>query len=309
MRIAVMGAGGTGGYYGGLLARAGEDVTFIARGPHLEAMRNRGLTIKSQLAGDFTLPVKATNNPAEIGPVDLVLFCVKSYDTDTVAQLVQPLLCPDTVVFSIQNGIDNWERIGRIVGPDKVLCAAVYMSSNIEGPGVISQTAASGRIIFGELMGIDSPRTNRLLNTFQQAGINAELHPNIQVQLWEKFIAICGFSGVPSLTRLTMGPILACPETRALLQCTMEEVERVAREQGVELPGDWVNQQMAHFARLGPGARGSMYFDLAAGRRLELESLNGTVVRMGRELGVDTPYNFAIYAALKPYVNGAPNEQ
>jgi 2-dehydropantoate 2-reductase len=306
MRIAVMGAGGTGGYFGGLLARAGEDVTFIARGAHLEAMRRRGLTVKSSLAGDFTLPVKATDNPGEIGLVDLVLFCVKTYDTEATAERIKPIIGPDTVVFSVQNGIDNWERIGRIVGPETVMCAVAQVSSVLEEPGVIAHRSERGKILLGEREGGASPRAERLLNTFQQAGIEAELRPDIQVDLWGKFVFICGFSGLTALSRLPVGPILACPETKALLRGTLEEGEAVGRACGVELPEDCVDQALALLSRPGPSGRGSMAYDLAAGRRLELEILNGTVVRLGREHGISTPCNFAIYAALKPYADGEP---
>ena len=306
MCIVVMGAGGTGGYFGALLARAGEDVTFIARGAHLEAIRSQGLTVKSRLAGDFTLPVKAMGDPGEVGPVELVLFCVKAYDTATAAEQIRPLVGPDTVILSVQNGIDNEEQIGRVVGSEPVIGAVAYVSSVIEGPGVIAQTAGPGKIAFGELAGGTSPRTERLQSTFQRAGIAAELRPDIHITLWEKFLFICAVNGITALTRLPMGQILACPETSALLRGTMEEVEAVALANGITLPDGCVDQALAFLTRLESSVRGSMYYDLAAGRRLELEFLNGTVVRLGREHGIPTPLNFAIYAALKPYADGAP---
>jgi len=308
MRIAVMGAGGTGGYFGALLARAGEEVTFIARGAHLEAIRTHGLTVKSRLAGDFTLPVKATGDPGEVGAVELVLFCVKTYDTATAADQLRPLVGRDTVVLSVQNGIDNEEQIGRVVGREPVIGAAAYVSSVIEAPGVIAQTAGPGKIAFGELAGGPSPRTERLRSTFQRAGIAAELCPDIRITLWEKFLFICALSGITALTRLPIGPILACPETSALLRGTMEEVEAVARASGITLPDRCVDEAFAFVTRLESSLRGSIYYDLTAGRRLELEVLNGTVVRLGREHGISTPLNFAIYAALKPYSDGAPDQ-
>ena len=307
MRIAVMGAGGTGGYFGALLARAGEDVTFIARGAHLEAIRTSGLTVKSRLAGDFTLPVKATGDPSEVGPVELVLFCVKAYDTATAAEQIRPLVDPDTVVLSVQNGIENEEQIGRVVGSEPVIGAVSYVSSVIEAPGVIAHLlSVPGRIVFGELAGGMSSRTERLQSTFQRAGITAELRPDIRITLWDKFLFICAINGITALTRLPIGPILACPETKALYQGTMEEVEVVARASGVTLPDECVDQKLAFTTGLESSVRGSMYYDLAAGRRLELEALNGTAVRLGRERGIPTPLNFAIYAALKPYADGAP---
>ena len=307
MRIAVMGTGGTGGYFGGLLARAGEEVTFIARGAHLEAIRKNGLAIKSVLAGDFTFSATATDNPEDIGPVDFVLFCVKAYHNAVSADLIRPLIGPQTIVLSVQNGIDNEQQIGKVIGPEHIVGCIAYVSSTVESPGVIAQTAGPGKIIFGEMAGGASPRTEALKDTLQRAGITAELHPDIQTALWQKFMAICGVNGVTALTRLPMGEIMVCEETRNLLKGTMEEVEAVARPSGANLPAGCVQQSIDFFGSLEASMRGSMYYDLAAGRRLELEVLNGTVVRLGDEHGIPTPINFAIYAALKPYLNGAPS--
>ena len=306
MHIAVVGAGGTGGYFGGLLARAGQDVTFIARGAHLEALRARGLTVESKLAGTFTVSVQATDTPSEVAPVDLILFCVKTYDTDTAAKSVRPLIRPDTMLLSLQNGIDNDERIAWAAGHTSGIGAVAYVVSAIKAPGVVAQTAGPGRIILGELSGGVSARTERLCDVLQRAGITAEVHPNIRVVLWQKFLFICAFSGVTAVTRLPIGTILADFVTRALFRGEMEEVEVVARADGIELPADCVKQALATAAGVEPWGRGSLYHDLALGRRLELESLNGEVVRRGREHGIETPLNFAIYAALRPYVDGAP---
>jgi 2-dehydropantoate 2-reductase len=306
MRIAVVGAGGTGGYFGGLLARAGQDVTFIARGTHLEAMRARGLTLESRLAGTFTVLVRATDDPNEVGPVDLILFCVKTYDTDTAADSIRPLIRPDTMLLSLQNGIDNEERIARLTRHVSGIGAVAYVTSTIKAPGVVAQTSGPGKIIFGELSGGESARTERLRDLLQRAGITVELHPDIRVVLWQKFLFICAFSGVTALTRLPIGTILADSATRALFRGTSEEGEAIVRAGGIDLPADCVEQALATAAAAEPWAHGSLYYDLSGGRRLELESLNGEVVRRGREHGVSTPLNFAIYAALRPYVDGAP---
>jgi len=306
MRIAVMGTGGTGGYFGGLLARAEEEVTFIARGAHLEAIRKNGLAIKSVLAGDFTIPAIATDNLNDIGLVDCVLFCVKAYDNAVAAEQIRPLIGPQTVVLSVQNGIDNEEQIGNVVGSEHIVGCASYVSSTIESPGVIAQTAGPGKIVLGEMQGGTSPRTEALQSALQNSGITAELHSDIQTALWQKFLAICSVNGVTALTRLPMGDILACKETLNLMRDTMEEVAAVARAKGANLPEGCVDQSMDFFSSLEPSMRGSMYYDLAAGRRLELDVLNGTVVNLGREQGVPTPFNIAIYAALKPYLNGVP---
>ena len=304
MRIAVVGAGGTGGYFGGLLARAGQDVTFIARGAHLEALRARGLTVESKLAGTFTVFVQATDAPSEVASVDLILFCVKTYDT--AAESIRPLIRPDTMLLSLQNGIDNEERIARVLGHSSQLGAVAYVVSAIKAPGVVAQTAGPGQIILGELSGGASARTERLRDVLQRAGITTEVHPDIRVVLWQKFLFICAFSGVTAVTRLPIGTILTDPVTRALFRGVAEEVEAVARADGIELPADSGEQALATAAAVEPWGHGSLYHDLAVGRRLELESLNGEVVRRGRKHGIETPLNFAIYAALRPYVDGSP---
>ena len=307
MRIAVMGTGGTGGYFGGLLTRAGEDVTFIARGEHLEAIRKSGLAIKSVLSGDFSIPANATDNTQDIGPVDLILFCVKAYDNIAAADQIRPLIGPETVVLSVQNGIDNEAQIGNVVGPEHVVGCVSLVSSTIESPGVIAQTAGPGKIVLGEMQGGTSPRTEALQSTLQNSGITAEVHSDIQTGLWQKFMGICGVNGVTALTRLPMGEILACEETLNLMRGTMQEVAAVARAKGANLPEGCVDQSMDFFSSLEPSMRGSMYYDLAAGRRMELDILNGRVVHLGSEYGIPTPINFAIYAALKPYLNGEPS--
>jgi 2-dehydropantoate 2-reductase len=302
MRIAVVGAGGTGGYFGGLLARAREDVTFIARGTQLEALRARGLTLESRLAGTFTVRVQATDDPNVVGPVDLILFCVKTYDTDAAAERIRP----DTMLLLLQNGIDNEERIARANEHTSGIGAVAYVTSVIKAPGVIAQTSGPGKIIFGELSGGASARTERLRDVLQGARIAAEVHPDIWVVLWQKFLFICAFSGVTAVSRLPIGTILADSATRALFRGTSEEVEAVVRAGGIDLPADCVEQAMVTAAAAEPWAHGSLYHDLAGGRRLELESLNGEVVRRGREHGISTPLNFAIYAALRPYTDGTP---
>jgi 2-dehydropantoate 2-reductase len=229
MRIVVVGAAGTGGYFGGLLVRAGEDVTFIARGAQSQALRTRGLTLKSRLAGTFTIPVQATDDPREVGPVDLILFCVKTYDTDAAAESIRSLIRPETMLVSLQNGIDNEERIARAVGHSSGIGAVAYVVSAIKAPGVVAQTAGPGKIILGELSGGASARTKRLHDVLQRAGITARLHSSIRIVLWQKFLFICAFSGVTAVTRLPIGTILADPVTHTLFRETSEEVEAVAR--------------------------------------------------------------------------------
>ena len=309
MHIAVVGVGGTGGAFGGLLARAGRDVTFIARGATLAALRERGLTLRSAQLGEVALPVRATDDPGAVGPVDLILFCVKSYDTEAAAAAMRPLVGPDTVVLSVQNGIDNEERIAAIVGTRAVLGAVAGVSAQAEAPGVIAIKQGPNFLRFGELAGGTSPRAERALAAFEGVGFPVELHPDIRLLLWDKFAFICAFSGVTSLTRLPIGPILACPETRELYRGAMAEVVAARRAGGVALPEGLVDRWLAASAEFNPAIHGSMYYDLAAGRRMELDGLNGTVARLGREYGIPTPLNFAIYAALKPFADGPPAER
>jgi 2-dehydropantoate 2-reductase len=296
MRVTVMGSGGTGGYFGGLLARSGEDVTFIARGAHLAAIRKSGLAVRSRLVGD----------PAESGPADLVLFCVKAYDTESAAERLRPAVGPDTVILPVQNGIDSAERIGRIVGPRRVIGGLAGVSSVVAAPGVIEHRAGPDVIQLGELDGPPSKRTERVVEALARAGIKAHVRPDMRVALWEKFVLICGLSGLTALTRLPLGAVLACPETRTLFGQVMEETQTVGQATGVPVPGDHAAKMMKFFQGSDRAIRGSLYYDLAAGRRLEIETLNGTVVRLGQERSVPTPANFAVYAALKPYADGAP---
>jgi 2-dehydropantoate 2-reductase len=262
--------------------------------------------LESRLAGTFTVPVRATDDPNEVGPADLILFCVKTYDTEVAARSIRLLIRPETMIMSLQNGIGNEERIARATGHDSGIGAVAYVVSAIKAPGVIAQTAGPGKIVFGELGGGTSLRTERLHTVLQRAGIAVELHPDIRVVLWQKFLFICAFSGVTALTRLPIGTILADPVTHDLFRGTLEEVEAVARAGGIDLPADCVEQALATAAAVEPWGRGSLYYDLSGGRRLELESLNGEVVRRGREHGIEAPLNFAIYAALRPYVDGVP---
>jgi 2-dehydropantoate 2-reductase len=306
MRVTVMGSGGTGGYFGGLLARAGEDVTFVARGAHLEAIRTKGLTVRSRLVGDFTVPARATDDPGEGGPADLVLFCVKAYDTESAVRRLGAAVGRETVILPVQNGIDSAERIGRVIGSAHVIGGLAGVSSGVAAPGIIEHRAGPDMIQLGELDGRPSPRTERIADVLLRAGIKAQVRLDIRVALWEKFVLICGLSGLTALTRLPIGAILACAETRALYQQTMEETHAVGQAQGVALPDGVVERTVKYFEAADPAVRGSLYYDLAAGRRLEIDTLNGTVVRLGRKRGVPTPANFAVYAALKPYADGAP---
>lgn len=300
MKISVMGSGAVGGYYGGSLARAGHDVTFIARGAHLAALRTNGLKVNS-VHGDFTIsPVQATDIPAEVGPVDLVLVCVKTPDTDQAAQAIKPMVGPDTTVMSLQNGIDAAERIGAVVGMKHIVGGATWLSSAIETPGVIRQISQFRRIVLGELDGRITPRVQALFEVLKSTGATVELSDNIVKVLWTKFVFIASISGIGSLTRLGIGDYRAVPETRALLVSLMREVEAVARANGITLDTDAIEQILVLIDNAAPTIKPSMQLDVEAGRRSELESMIGIICRKGRELGVPTPITDIVYAALLP---------
>lgn len=300
MKIAVMGSGGVGGYYGGLLARAGHNVTFIARGAHLAALRTNGLQVKS-VHGDFTVaPVQATGTPAEVGPVDLVMVCVKTPDTDQAAQAIQPMVGPATTVMSLQNGIDAAERIEAIVGMEHIVGGATWISSAIEAPGVIRQFSQFRRIVLGELDGRITRRVETLREVLKSTGATVEVTDNILKVLWTKFVFIAAISGVGSLTRLEIGDYRSVAETRALLVGLMREVEAVARANGVMLDADVVEQALALVDNVVPNIKPSMQRDVETGRCSELESMIGAIGRKGREFGVPTPTADMVYAALLP---------
>jgi 2-dehydropantoate 2-reductase len=300
MRVAVMGAGGTGGYYGGKLAAASEDVTFIARGAHLAAIREHGLQVKS-VAGDFHVRPKATDDPQQVGPVDLVLFAVKSYDTETAGAALAPMLAPETAILSIQNGVDNEERLGALLGAERILGGVVHILSTISAPGVISQTAGPRSLKLGEMDGRITPRVTAVHQAFVKAGVAAEASAKITVDLWEKYLFICAHGGVTALARLGIGDILGCPPTAVLYRGVMEEIATVARKKGIALSADAIDRALTFARSLQPAMRSSLAYDLEHGKRLEVEALVGTVVRYGQALGVPTPFCFAIYACLLPY--------
>jgi len=300
MRVAVMGSGGIGGFYGGKLAAAGEDVTFIARGAHLEAIRRNGLQVKS-VAGDFQVRPNATDNPATIGSAEMVLFCVKGYDTETAAERIRPLVGSETAVLCLQNGVDNEEKLARILGASHVVGGVVHILSTISAPGIISQVAGPCTLKCGEMAGGPSSRVARIVDAFVRAGVRAEASANLLVDLWEKFLFICAQGGVTALTRLGIGEILGCPETAGFYRAVMEEIAAVGRAKGVALPADAVERAIAFAGTLQPTMRSSLAHDLEHGNRLEIDALMGAVVRYGAEVGVPTPLNAAVYACLRPH--------
>ena len=297
MRIAVLGSGGIGGYYGALLAKAGHDVSFIARGAHLEAMQQRGLTLRTP-DGDSTIPVTAVADTGTVGAVDLVLFCVKSYDTGPAAQALAPLMARDTAVVSFQNGVDNVQAIASVVGSGAVLIGVVYNALQLAGPGLVQRTGGDGKIVLGELGGALTERVQRIASAFQQTGVAHQVSTDIHRVLWEKFLFIAGVGGVTALARSGIGPLLASPGGRTLLTTSCEEIAAVALAERVPLPADAADRAVEQAATLPPQWRSSLARDLEDGRGLEVEALSGVVVRRGLKLGVPTPIHRTIAACL-----------
>ena len=305
MRVAILGSGGVGGYYGGRLAAAGTDVVFLARGKHLDAMRERGLRIESP-AGSVHLPVvHATDDPATVGAVDIVFFTVKLYDTESALAMLPPLMGPHTLVVPFQNGVDSVGTLARTVGADHVAGGTTYIVSVVAEPGVIRH-GALGRLIFGALDGSKPPLLVELLAACTRANIDAVLSERINVDIWSKFARLTVFSGLTSVARLPLGPLRQAPEVRALMQAALEESVAVGRAVGVPLPDSLVPDIMESMMAMPPGSKSSMLEDLEHGRRLELPWLSGTMARLGREAGVPTPIHSFIATVLAPHVNGAP---
>jgi 2-dehydropantoate 2-reductase len=300
MKIAIMGAGGVGGYYGGLLAQAGHDVVFIARGAHLKALQGQGLRVKSVL-GDFSVsPVRATDHPDEAGTVDLVIVATKTYHTEDAAQAIKPMTGPDTVVVPLQNGVDAVERLGKVVGKEHLLGGATWLSAAIEAPGVIGHYSRFRRVVLGEMNGRITPRAEAVAEAFRRTQATVELVGNIQQILWTKFVFISSVSALGGLTRVPMGAYRQVSEARAVLTEAMSEVAAVARARGVSLDDDIITKTLAFIDGTAEDLKPSMQRDLEAGRVSELESMIGVVVRLGRELDVPTPVMRFAYAMLEP---------
>lgn len=306
MRIAIMGSGGVGGYFGGRLAAAGEDVTFIARGAHLDAIRAHGLVLESTL-GDVTVtPAQASDDPAAVGPVDLVIFTVKLYDTEAAAEATRPLLGPATGVVTFQNGVDSTEVLGRLLGIEHVIGGVAQIGAVVARPGVIRHSSPFARFLFGELDGAPSTRVEALAQACTAAGIDHEVSTDISLAIWRKMIFLAPMSGMTALLRQPIGPIRADPDTRAMLERCIDEAVQVAIAARVQVTDSAVEETMGWVDALAPGMRSSMLEDLEQGRRLELPWLSGALVRLGRTLGVPTPTHAFITTALKPHLAGRP---
>ena len=306
MKIAVVGAGGVGGGYGAALAHAGADVTFIARGAHLAAMKKDGLRIESARGNTHLKPTHATENPAEVGPVDYVLFCVKLWDVESAGMAIKPMIGPDTAVITLQNGVDAHERLIPILGPRAVMPGVANISATIAEPGLIRQTGTVMRMVFGEPDGSRSLRAVAFADMCGKAGIEGVLSETILTDLWIKFVLLASNAGVMALTRLPVGKLRDDPDVNAMFRAAYEEVAAVGRARGVTLPADIVERTLNFNRTAPPQLMASMAVDLLRGNRIELPWLSGKVVQLGRKHNVPTPTHALMYAALKPYVMGTP---
>lgn len=300
MRIAVMGSGGVGGYFGALLARAGHEVTFVARGAHLAAIQQHGLHIESTLDGTFTVQGRAVEDTSQVGPQDLVLFTVKMYDNALAIAATQPLVGPETLILTLQNGIDNGEQLVQAFGASPVLIGSAYMEGRVREPGVVTQ-AGPGAASFGERVPGITPRAQRLFHVFREAGWRVELQENMPGMLWKKFAYIAGSAAVCAATNCDYQEMRTIPETRAIIQGAIAEVLAVGRASGAPIIDDTLAWSMAALDQFPGTGRASLAKDFLAGNRVELDGLTGVVVRMAREYGVPTPINDTLYGILKPW--------
>jgi len=306
MRIAVVGAGAVGGYYGTRLAATGNDVAVVARGANLEAIRASGLSVRSAL-GDVTVRVRAEQDASRIGFVDLVFFTVKSYSNPEALRHLPPLVGPNTAVLSLQNGVDSAEDLAGVVAREHVLSGATYIIASLASPGVVEHTGPARRIVFGEAFGarVRTRRVAEIESVLAAADIQAEGVADARVPIWEKFIFLAPFAGLTAAARLPLGPLRAQRSFRRAFDRGMAEVEAIARAEDIPVAPDVREQKMAYLDQAPANSRSSMMMDLVAGKPIEIEALPGAVVRRGRAAGVATPVFEALYAVLKPFERGA----
>ena len=308
MRFVFIGAGGVGGYYAARLAKSGQDVAVVARGAHLEAIRRHGLRVVGPL-GDFTVPLAAESDPTRLGEADVVVLTVKTYDNATALPLIKPLVGKRTVVLTIQNGVDSADEVAAVVGEGPTLAGATYIATAVESPGVIRQTGTHRRVVFGECFGAPtaiSPRVAAIEPVLKAADIEAEAVADARPAIWEKFTYLAPFAAFTGAARLPLGPLWADAFTREMFVAAVREVVDVARAHGVTMATDHLDRMRTYVAAIPPATRSSLLIDLSQGKRIEVEALQGSVVRRGQAKGVPTPIMAALYAVLKPHANGPP---
>ena len=305
MRIAVFGTGGVGGYFGGRLAQAGEDVTFIARGEHLGAIKSSGLRVES-ITGDFTVfPAKATNDVRDVGDVDLIVIGVKAGQVPEAARAIKPILGSTTTVLPMQNGVDAAPQLVNDLGPGNVIGGLCRILAFVVGPGHIRHSGYTPSIVIGELDNRRTDRISRIEHLFKHAGLEITVAADIQIALWTKFLFIASFSGVGAMADAPAGVIRTDPKWRELILNAMKEIYTLAHARGIKLPVESIDNVMTNIDALPEYATSSMQRDIAAGKPSELESQNGAVVRMARETGVEVPTHTLIYQTLKQFEDKA----
>jgi 2-dehydropantoate 2-reductase len=309
MRFAVLGSGAVGGYYGAKLARAGHDVTFIARGAHLAAIRDRGLQVRSPMLGDFTVQAVAEEDTARIGPVDVVVVAVKAYDNASALPLLDPLIGSGTAILPLQNGVDSSNELAERFGEGPVLGGVTYIATALAAPGIVEQTGTYRRIVFGEVFGA-LPRMSERVQTIQAAlsgaDIQAEAVDDGRVPIWEKFIFLASLAGFTGAARLPIGPLWADPVIREKFLAGCREIERLARAEGVPVAQNVVERITSYVEGIPGTMRSSLLIDLSQGKRIEVEQLQGAVVRRAEKIGLPVPIMSTLYAVLKPWAHGEP---
>jgi 2-dehydropantoate 2-reductase len=307
MRIAIMGSGGVGGFYGGRLAHAGYDVSFIARGAHLAALREHGLEIENPPHASIHVPrVTATDDPATIGIVDLVVIAVKLWDTENAARAIAPLVGAHTAVLSLQNGVIKDDILRRVFGVAAIMGGVVYVATHLSRPGVIHQTGTMQRAVIGEYDGQRSERATQFVDALRHAGLMAEVSGDIRRTLWEKYVFLVGLSGTTATMRSTIGPIRQHPQSRAFLLELMKETVAVGRAHSVNLPENYADERLAFADTVPADMTSSLHHDLERGNPLEVAWLSGGVVQLGEAVGVPTPANRAVWDILALHAGGRP---
>ena len=307
MRIAILGSGAVGGYYGAKLARAGQDVTFIARGAHLSAIREKGLEIRSPVLGDFVARARAEEDTSRVGVVDLVIVAVKAYDNPTALPMLTPLLGVGTVVLPLQNGVDSVAQVAEVAGDARTLGGTTYVATALEAPGLIVHTGEHRRIVFGEVFGQlprVSDRVSRIHEAFAAADIQSFAVGDGRVPIWEKFIFLVSLAAFTGAARLPIGPVWSDPFTKAQFLAGCREIETLARAEGVPVADDVVDRIVPYIDKIPGSMRSSLLIDLQQGKRIEVEALQGTVVRRGAARGIPTPIISTLYSVLKLHAAG-----
>jgi 2-dehydropantoate 2-reductase len=304
MRIAAMGAGGVGGYFGARLQQGGHEVVYFARGKHLAALKEKGLTLRSPL-GAAQLPVKVFADPKETQPVDVVMFAVKLWDTESAAEQLRPVVGAHTIVIPFQNGVESVERLKKVFGEEKVLGGSAYIATRIAAPGVIEHIGTMAGLEFGALRPAQRAPAEKFLAACQDAKLNAKIPDDIVRVIWQKFVFLVGLSSATAVSRAPLGVVRTDPELRWLFEQAMRETWKLARARGVALPDDFVDQRLAFAETLPAEMKASMAHDLENGGKLEAPWLCGAVARMSAQAGLDAPVNRAVYAALRPFVDGS----